>query len=125
YFGNMGATADALGPSKGNVAGSSRDPRVGGFFFSQFTSEITADGNHASAVRIAMVTDGLSNTAMFAEVKRGNMIGNKSTATAVDPQDVRNSSAGVPPLIGADALTPPAVCDSLKSSFRYAGLQYY
>lgn len=126
YYGNMGATADALGAGTGNIANSSRDPNVGGLFFSEFTSEITGrDENQGGAFAFKDVTDGLSNTAMFAEIKRGNMVGNTSTGTAVDPQDARNSTGGVPALTGAAALTPPAVCDSLVTSFRYPGLQYY
>jgi prepilin-type N-terminal cleavage/methylation domain-containing protein/prepilin-type processing-associated H-X9-DG protein len=125
YYGNMGATADALGAAVGNTDWSSRDPKVGGIFFSQFTSEITVSANIPAGIRIQQITDGLSNTAMFGEIKRGNM-GATATATAVDPQDVRTAAGGVPPLTGAtDALVPPAVCNSLVTSNRYAGLQYH
>src|SRR5438128_3819102 len=121
YYGNMGATADALGQGIGNTAGSSRDPAVGGIFFAQFTREITDAGNHPGAIAIKDVTDGTSNTAIFAEIRRGNMVGNTSTATAVDPQDIREPIA----LTGANLLAPPAACNGKTTSFRYVGLQYY
>jgi prepilin-type processing-associated H-X9-DG protein len=111
YFGNMGATADAF----------SMDPTTGGMFFSEFTATIRNNGNRPGALRFADVADGTTNTAMFAEIRRGNMVGNTSTATAIDPQDIRTGIT----LSGATALTPPAACSGLTSSARYAGLQYY
>ena len=111
YFGNMGATADAF----------SMDHTIGGVFFSEFTATIVANGNRPGAIRPSGITDGLSNTAMFAEIKRGKMVGNTSTAAAQDPQDIRQPIG----LTGAALLSPPAACNGATSSFRYAGLQYY
>ena len=111
YFGNMGITADAF----------STDASTAGMFFSEFTATIIANGNIPKSVGVNRVNDGMSNTALFAEIKRGRMDGTTSTATAVDPQDQRQPIA----LTGAAFLSPPAACNGLTSSFRYAGLQYY
>jgi prepilin-type N-terminal cleavage/methylation domain-containing protein/prepilin-type processing-associated H-X9-DG protein len=122
YYGNQGATADSLGASTSNFNGSSKDHLVGGIFTSQFTSEITANSNRARTIRVADVLDGTSNTAMFSEIRRGNMAGNTSSGPAVDPQDVRQ--VGVV-LTGAAALSPPGACNGSTTALRYAGLQYY
>src|SRR5439155_4215280 len=58
YYGNMGITADAF----------SQDPATGGMFFSEFTATITANGNKPGTLRLKNITDGTSNTAMFAEI---------------------------------------------------------
>ena len=107
YYGSMGATADAF----------ENNPLRAGLFFTQTTAQINANGNRPGAVKIAAVTDGLSNTAMFAEIRRGNRAA--SGVPAVDPQDIRTGIG----LTGST--TPPGACDGMTSSIRYAGLQYY
>ena len=111
YYGNMGATADAF----------ANNPVTAGMFFSEFTSTIVNNGNRPGRVTVGGVTDGLSNTALFSEIRRGKMNGNTSTATAIDPQDIRLNVG----MTGAAALAPPAACNALTSSLRYVGLQYY
>jgi len=109
YFGNMGTKAYA--PLNKNGA-------VGGVFYYETSLSILRAANRkAAAVRLADITDGTSNTAMFSEIKRGNKNG---TGTAVDPWDVRYFSSG----FNDDTPTLPT-CDNLSSSLRYSGLQYY
>jgi prepilin-type N-terminal cleavage/methylation domain-containing protein/prepilin-type processing-associated H-X9-DG protein len=112
YYGNMGATADAF----------ANNPVTAGVFFSEFTNTILkVEDNRPGSVAFGQVTDGLSNTAFSAEIKRGRMINSTSTATAIDLWDQREPVA----LTGANLLSPPAACNGLTTSFRYAGLQYY
>ena len=112
YFANIGTTASPTNKS----------PETGGIFFVEFTNTEWNNGNRSGAVRIADVTDGTSNTAMFAEIRRGNLAGGHvSTTSPVDPQDVRQVS-----LSGADLTTPPATCsDTSVTAFTYAGLEYF
>src|SRR5204863_750709 len=47
------------------------DPNSSGLFYVEFTSvQVSRKANKPGAVRIVDVVDGLSNTAMFAEIKR-------------------------------------------------------
>jgi prepilin-type processing-associated H-X9-DG protein len=68
------------------------------------------------------VSDGLSNTAMFAEIRRG--VGTTPSGTVREvPQDVLSSAALNS---GAAILTPPAFCAATTGTFlKYAGLQYH
>jgi prepilin-type N-terminal cleavage/methylation domain-containing protein/prepilin-type processing-associated H-X9-DG protein len=106
YFGNLGAQA--------YVAGSQTSPKGGVFYY------IPRNGAQFNprGFRFSEIIDGTSNTAMFAEVKRGN-----NSSGSSDPQDVRLVAFANP---ATDDLVPPASCSSTGGSMvHYAGLQYY
>jgi len=107
YFGNMG--------TNGYVA-ANRNGSVGGIFYYDVDLKVRTKGYRPTAfVRIADVRDGTSNTAMFAEIRRGN-----NTAGTYDPQDTRWGFGGW------DDLRPVDACNrSSGSALRYTGLQYY
>jgi prepilin-type N-terminal cleavage/methylation domain-containing protein/prepilin-type processing-associated H-X9-DG protein len=112
YMANIGQTASPT----------NQDGSVGGVFFVEFTNtQFNMLGNHPRCVRMTDVTDGRSNTAMFAEIRRGNLA-SSSTTPPFDPQDVRSVAA----MSAADQLTPPATCNAQSgTAYRYAGLEYY
>ncbi len=115
YFGNLGNTA--------YVNASLLNPSVGGmFFYDVRSSSVPAVGlAPAQSLRLTDVTDGLSNTAMFSEVKRGNLAG---SGASVDPWDVLQKN-----LNAANDSNQSAACGSNlptgRSSLRYVGLQYF
>jgi prepilin-type N-terminal cleavage/methylation domain-containing protein/prepilin-type processing-associated H-X9-DG protein len=72
--------------------------------------------------RIAEVTDGTSNTALFSEVKRGNFTGEASAAANFDHT---TSMTGGTYTTGTDGRTVPE-CNSVSGArIRYVGQQYY
>jgi len=106
YFGSMGAQAYS--------AGSQNSPLGGIFFYlPRPGAQLQPRG-----ISISGITDGTSNTAMFAEIIRGNNV-----SGSYQPQDVRFfvwSNAAV------DDLVPPANCNATSgSAIRYVGGQYY
>ena len=75
-------------------------------------------------VRLADVTDGASNTALLAEVKRGARPGNSEVdVTRVSP--AAWNTPGTDPGTNPNNLTPPAACGTPTAVINYAGLQYY
>jgi prepilin-type N-terminal cleavage/methylation domain-containing protein/prepilin-type processing-associated H-X9-DG protein len=111
YFGSLGGNAYCR-PGVAN----------GGVFFLEIKTDLLAKGGRPGAVRLADITDGTSNTAMFAEVIRGN-----NTAGTYQPQDARLVTPWVTDsqrvVNGVD--TFPACNATSGSAIRYAGLQYY
>jgi prepilin-type N-terminal cleavage/methylation domain-containing protein/prepilin-type processing-associated H-X9-DG protein len=108
-------------PNPTNQSGS-----TGGIFFVEFTStQWRTLLNHPRTVRMSSLTDGTSNTAMWAEVKRGLVGASQSGAYSPDlvPWDVASVS-------DATALVPTGLCaaDPLSVTsgtvYRYAGLEY-
>ena len=79
----------------------------------------------AIGTRIAQVTDGTSNTAMFGEIKRSRAMAN--TASEIAIPDLINVYTVSTDMTGIDAYTPPANCSNFANStrFRYRGQQYY
>jgi hypothetical protein len=80
-----------------------------------------------SSTRFSDVTDGLSNTAFFAEIKRGTSTGSSlGVVPATSPDDFRvatSVSGWSPP---ADDINPPAACENrATSAWLYRGLEYY
>ena len=80
-----------------------------------------------SSTRIAHITDGTSNTALFGEIKKGP---NDTTSHVVVPVgDTRYYQVATRPTsawTGNDYLVPPAACDSATTTaWVYRGLQYY
>jgi prepilin-type N-terminal cleavage/methylation domain-containing protein/prepilin-type processing-associated H-X9-DG protein len=98
---------------------------TGGVFFVEFTN--TQWGtllNKPRAVKISGIIDGTSNTAMWAEIKRGNVAATQSSGYSppLTAWDVVNSA-------DADKLDPTGTCAALPSAttgtvYRYPGLQY-
>jgi prepilin-type N-terminal cleavage/methylation domain-containing protein/prepilin-type processing-associated H-X9-DG protein len=101
-----------------------KDGSTGGMFYVEFTTTQWRSGNRPQGAKHGDITDGTSNTAMFAEIKRGNLAGTSSTGR-VDAWDVLNVSAlNVAP----DITDKPARCGGTAGSgtaYRYAGLQYH
>ncbi len=97
-----------------------------------YLTTFRADPSGANASRIGMFTglvdprlkdiqDGTSNTAAFAEIRRGN---ETSSGPPVDVQDARIESAWTLSTFAPD-YTRSAACDSATDSLRYPGTQYY
>jgi prepilin-type processing-associated H-X9-DG protein len=104
-----------------------KDGTTGGMFFVEFTNtQWNTLLNHPGAVKINGVTDGTSNTAMWAEIRRGLLA--KSQSSAYSPPlvawdvayDATNASALVP--TGLCAADPSTVTSG--TVYRYAGLEY-
>ncbi len=110
YMGNVGRTASTT----------SKNPATGGVFYQVTVAEQRANNNRPGTIRIADVTDGTSNTAMFAEIRRGNSTASGASADPVDPQDLRQVD------LRNDLVQRPAECNRMTApSYRYAGLQYW
>jgi prepilin-type N-terminal cleavage/methylation domain-containing protein/prepilin-type processing-associated H-X9-DG protein len=106
YFGNMGTH----GLWQENVPTAPKDPRTWGIFAFE------------SRTRLECITDGASNTALFAEVKRGAAPSDDATDVAVlPPGSWDQGNAGTNP----NNLTPPAGCANPPSTYNFTGLQYY
>jgi prepilin-type processing-associated H-X9-DG protein len=96
YFANMGAHAWWR----------NTDPATGGVFY------------YNSALRIADITDGSSQTALFAEIRRGAAPGHD----ALDVNEVDYSTWDADP---AHSLAPFPACDVPGLNLDYTGLEYY
>jgi prepilin-type N-terminal cleavage/methylation domain-containing protein len=106
YFGNAGASAYS-----GNL-----DAATAGLFNFESNEKVFNKGGVLISVRIAEITDGTSNTAMFAEVKRGNSAG---SGPRVDLWDARYFG------FSGDDAVPSSTCNTAGNSLRYSGLKYY
>ncbi|WP_029629718.1 DUF1559 domain-containing protein [Zavarzinella formosa] len=77
-----------------------------------------------SQVQISEITDGTTNTVMFAEIKRGAAPGNGS-------QDITNvpptgwGTPGADPGPNPNNLAPPPACTSTAAGSNIAGLRYF
>lgn len=109
YFGNIGAVADC------RLNG---DARAG--VFHAFST--TAKGETPKGIRIAEITDGTSNTAMFSEVMRA-MTAN-STAVDYTTNVVAGNISAAPGLYDGRAVSGCAG-GSVTRLINYVGLQYY
>jgi prepilin-type processing-associated H-X9-DG protein len=103
-----------------------RDASTGGMFFVEFTNtQWHTLYNRPRTVTLNTVTDGTSNTAMWAEVKRGLVAASQSGnySPALVPWDVASVS-------DASSLIPMGLCAADPSTvtsgtvYRYAGLEY-
>jgi prepilin-type N-terminal cleavage/methylation domain-containing protein/prepilin-type processing-associated H-X9-DG protein len=79
----------------------------------------------ASATRMAEITDGTSNTAMFAETKRSRAVAN--TAAEIPIADLINVYTYSGDFTGPSAINPPVDCSNFanQTRIRYRGEQYY
>jgi prepilin-type N-terminal cleavage/methylation domain-containing protein/prepilin-type processing-associated H-X9-DG protein len=112
-----------------------RDEATNGIFFVEFTNDQVRLNNRPGAVAIADVKDGTSNTAMFAEVKRGLRQGPaepNGTARVVlwdQPNATLPNPLIYPPTLIATGSPPPPLgytCpDSASTLVRYVGNQYH
>lgn len=93
-----------------NAGIANTDGSTGGIFF------------HNSAVRATSVTDGVSNTVMFAEIKRGFRQG----AAGQHPLNITNVPFGTWDAAAANDLNYFATCNTpTGGDFDYTGLQYW
>lgn len=81
--------------------------------------------NHST--KFGQISDGLSNTALFAEIKKGpNHTASLLVVPAGDPRDSAVATAVSGPWSGNDLLVSPTTCDNrATSAWMYRGLQYY
>jgi prepilin-type N-terminal cleavage/methylation domain-containing protein/prepilin-type processing-associated H-X9-DG protein len=74
-----------------------------------------------STTRIADILDGTSNTAMFAEIKRGASPGSDVLDVTVAMPNVWGPAT---PDVNVNNLAPPAACNKPLKKLNYTGLQY-
>ncbi len=112
-----------------------QDPRptyqgadTGGIFYVEFTNtQWKTKLNRPGSVTVGGITDGLSNTAMYSEVRRGPVAGSQSATTPYGPALVAGDVASV---ADASSLVPAANCAANPATFtsgtvyRYTGLEY-
>lgn len=106
YFGNIGAVADSRLNS---------DPRGGVFYVTSVGAGETPKG-----APILSITDGTSNTAMFAEVMRANNAGVLDYATNTSSGDISTS-----PSLNDGRAVSGCAGGSPSILINYTGLQYY
>jgi prepilin-type N-terminal cleavage/methylation domain-containing protein/prepilin-type processing-associated H-X9-DG protein len=108
YFGNLGTSAWAYDQS----GAWSKTPGQTGVFA------------YLSATRPADITDGTSNTALFAEIKRGARPSHDALDVLILLPDVWGSGN---PALNPNNVSPPAACKTPTSSnltYNFTGLQY-
>ena len=114
YFGNIGANAYT-----GNL-----DSATAGLFNFESNYKVFQKNGQLISVRIKDIIDGTSNTAMFAEVKRGN-----STEVSKPRDDLWDAVAFTfSPFDSTVDFVPSTQCDprpGTGSALHYTGLQYY
>lgn len=107
YMQNLGATATVIS--------------------TEISAQLGGPFHRNSATRFSDITDGTSNTALFAEIKKGpSGSSTKTVVPAGDPNDFRVATSVTAGFWNADAETPPSVCETRSTSaWNYRGLQYY
>ena len=93
----------------------------------EFNSALAGPFYRNSATRFADITDGTTNTAIFAEIKKGpSGSSTRLVVPAGDPRDFRVATHVSSGFWNADAETPPSECETRSNSaWTYRGLQYY
>ncbi len=109
YFGSIGATADFR--------------EVGTGFSGYFNATDTLAGETPKGVRMVGVTDGTSNTAMFAEIIRGTLPWNGSGFDNTTSMNAANLAANTTLL--RDGTAVPACQTGGAALIRYVGHQYH
>jgi prepilin-type N-terminal cleavage/methylation domain-containing protein/prepilin-type processing-associated H-X9-DG protein len=106
YFGNLGAHGWVYDT---RLPFGSKPPGLSGVFY------------FGSATRLSEITDGTSNTVLFAEIKRGALPGHDALdATLLAPNVWGAGNPGA----NTNNLTPPAACNAPKSTANHIGLQF-
>lgn len=103
-----------------------QDGTTGGIFFVEFTNTQWGTRlNKPRSVRIADISDGTSNTVVWAEIKRGLFAGSVTGTQPGDlvAWDIVNAPAGNMPPTGNCNVLPSAI--TTGTVYRYAGLQYH
>jgi prepilin-type N-terminal cleavage/methylation domain-containing protein/prepilin-type processing-associated H-X9-DG protein len=116
YMGSLGKN-----PNPTNQDGS-----TGGIFFVEFTNtQWRTLLNRPRTVELRTITDGTSNTAMWAEVKRGLVAASQSGnySPGLVPWDVASVSDATPLVPTGLCAADPATVTS-GTVYRYAGLEY-
>ncbi len=80
-----------------------------------------------SSTRTRDITDGMSNTALIAEIKTGpNGTSSYQTVPAGDPRDFTVATASSNVWTGSDQLFPPSDCENRATkAWAYRGLEWY
>lgn len=118
YMYNYGKTADS----------SERGGQHGGAFFWELRSAVIGNKNRPTGLGLRDLTDGTSNTAMYAEgikgtIPLGNAFGGAGTfgPLAPLPEKTGNTMASVAAM-SADPLNRPSICLTGSSGYRARGL---
>ena len=114
YFSNIGGTSQPTRELRPALP-TGFTPQDGPFSTS-FVSTQRNNGNIPVSINILGITDGTSNTAMFAEVRRSKEF--ITSGPRVDPWDATNTS------FGGNFYTVPTGCNG-TTALRYTGLQYH
>jgi prepilin-type N-terminal cleavage/methylation domain-containing protein/prepilin-type processing-associated H-X9-DG protein len=112
YFGCIGAAADCRVVNDAKA----------GIFTGDYSP--VAAGKAPNGITIVSITDGTSNTAMFAEVRRGT--GYPSTAVDANTNvTVGSASLSTAPLLYDGRTAPGCAGGTVTNLINYTGLQYY
>jgi len=118
YLANIGRTATPIPDQQGlNLPAGA--PAPGGPFAVDFTSAQWKNGNRGVAYALLAITDGTSNTAMFAEVRRSLNFAS-GTVPRESPWDANNAGFN-----STYAVIPSNCGASSGTMYRYTGLQYH
>jgi prepilin-type N-terminal cleavage/methylation domain-containing protein/prepilin-type processing-associated H-X9-DG protein len=118
YMANIGRTATPI-PSQQALNLPAGAPAPGGPFAVDFTSTQRANGNRGVAYTLESITDGTSNTAMFAEVRRSLNFASGAVPRE-SPWDANNAG------FNNNYWEIPSTCGaSTGTMYRYTGLQYH
>jgi len=117
----------------GNAAGTNYQPCLGATAAQDAARDTNGRTQHHgvffrnSSTRIGSITDGTSNTALFAEIKKGP--NNTTSFLVLSPGDTRDFAVATnvgSAWTGNDLLNPPAACENrATNAWAYRGLQYY
>ena len=131
YFGSLGAS-----PSQqlGSAAYQESNSGLAGIFNFRIDSsapkyldvaqtQLNPGYMAALGTKIAEITDGTSNTALFSETKRSKS--SLNATSEVPTTDLLNVYSSASNFTGATAITPPADCQVLTVRIRYRGQMYY
>jgi len=112
YFGSIGAAADC------RVIGDAK----AGIFTGDYSN--VAAGTEPKGITIVSLSDGSSNTAMFAEVLRGTGYPS-ATVDSNTNTTVGTTSIAAAPLLYDGRLAPGCAGGTVTNLINYTGLQYY
>jgi prepilin-type N-terminal cleavage/methylation domain-containing protein/prepilin-type processing-associated H-X9-DG protein len=76
-----------------------------------------------SKIRLTDITDGTSNTALFAEIKRGAAPGSDNLDVTLVPTSIWDT-AHYNPAANPNNLSPPEICNTPTTTHNYTGLQF-